>query len=239
MARILLSGGTGLLGRNLVKMLPEIAAPTHQEMEITDVESVRSAIAEHKPDIFIHGAALVGTGVCAADPERCRIVNIRGTKNVLNACKAKGVRLVFISTNYVFNGEKGDYKESDPISPLSEYANSKAAAESMVATYPNSLVIRTSFCSSDTWKFNGAFIDQFSSADTVKVIAPEVLQAALSDLTGTLHIGTERKSQFELARQIDPEVKPKTLQEVDLPLARDTSLDCSRWSAYKASRNDL
>jgi len=234
MARILLSGGTGLLGRNLLKLLPDIAAPSHQEMDITNAESIRSAVADHKPDIFVHGAALVGTGVCAADPERCRRVNVIGTENVSDACEAEGVRLVFISTNYVYDGEIGNYSESDPVSPLSGYASSKVTAESFVLAYANSLVIRTSFCSSDAWKFDGAFTDQFTSADTVDVIAPEVLQAALSDLTGILHIGTERKSQFELARRIDPGVRTKTLKEVDLPLARDTSLDCSRWNAYKA-----
>jgi len=234
MAQILLSGGTGLLGRNLLKLSPDIVAPSHQEMDITDADSVCAAVAAHKPNVFIHGAALVGTGVCAADPERCHNVNVRGTENVLNICQAEAARLVFISTNYVFDGEKGNYAERDPVSPISEYAKSKTTAESLITGYSNSLVIRTTFVSSDSWIFDGAFTDQFSSSDMVEIIAPKVLQAALSDLTGILHIGTERKSQFELARLIDPNVRPKTLKEVNLPLARDTSLDCNRWNTYKA-----
>ena len=222
------------MGRNLLKLSPGILAPSHQQMDVTDADSVRSAVTRYKPAIFIHSAALVGTGVCAQDPERCQSINVQGTKNVLEACETEDVRLVFISTNYVFDGKKGDYTEDYPVNPLSEYAKSKVEAESVVINYANSLVIRTTFCSSDAWKFDGAFTDQFSSADTVEVIAPEVLRAALSDLTGILHIGAERKSQFELARRIDPGVRPKTLDEVDLPLARDTSLDCSRWNAYRA-----
>lgn len=229
-----MSGGTGLLGRNLLKHSSDIAAPSHREMDITVPDSIESAVVEFKPEVFIHSAALVGTLACAEDLQRCQRVNVEGTQNVMEVCRAQNIRMVFISTNYVFDGERGNYKEDDPVNPLSEYAKSKVAAESLVGSYPNSLVIRTTFCSGDVWKFDGAFTDQYSSSDTVEVIAPEVLQATNSELTGILHIGTERKSQFELARRIDPSVRPKILKEVDLPLARDTSLDCSRWNAYKA-----
>lgn len=237
MTNIVLSGGSGLLGRNLRVLCSSITAPNRQFMDITDSNSVKATITKYQPDLFIHSAALVGTAVCEQNPRQCTEVNINGTQNVITACANGNIRLVFISTNYVFDGEKGNYSENDPVSPLSEYARSKAAAESLITGYDNSLVIRTTFCSSESWKFDGAFIDQFSSTDTVEVIALEVLRAAKSDLTGILHIGSERKSQFEMAKRIDPDVKPKTLKEVSLPLARDTSLNCSRWADYKTKQS--
>lgn len=235
MKRILLSGGSGLLGRKLQELLPNAHAPTHQEMDVTNYNSIRAIVTKSHPEVFIHCAALVGTRVCKEDVLRCLNINIRGTHNVVEACMPDHVRLVYISTNYVFDGKLGNYSEADPISPVSEYAKSKAAGEILVSCYSNSLIIRTTFCSPTEWKFAGAFTDQYSSADTVDVIGPQISQASLSALTGIIHIGTDRKSQYDLAKTIDPSVRPISLDEMDLTLPRDTSLDCSLWKSYKVS----
>lgn len=235
MTRILLSGGSGLLGTSLLELLPTIVAPTHQEMDITQYDNIESSITKHQPEIFLHSAALVGTRQCRQDLLRCLSVNVHGTQNVVIACFRHHIRLVYISTDYVFDGNLGNYSEVDQVNPLAEYAKSKVAGEMMVSCCPNNLIIRTTFCSAKKWKFDGAFTDQYSSGDTIDVIGPDILRAAASDLTGIIHIGTERKSQYELARRINPRVKPITQDQVELPLPRDTSLDCSRWNAYKAT----
>ena len=102
-------------------------------------------------------------------------MNVLGTLNVLKSCKDLGKKLVFISTDYVFDGEKGNYTIDDPINPLSKYAKTKAAAELLVRTYENSLVIRTSFFGYD-FPYEAAFVDQWSSKDYVDIIAPKVME---------------------------------------------------------------
>ncbi|MBO34174.1 MAG: dTDP-4-rhamnose reductase [Rhodospirillaceae bacterium] len=235
MKRILLSGGTGLLGTELLNIAPSINAPSHQEMDIAKCTSIEAAIGKYDPEIFLHCAGLVGTRECSQDLMSCMNINVHGTLNVISNCLRHDIRLVYISTEYAFDGKRGNYSEEDLVNPLSDYAKSKVAGEMMVRCYIESLIIRTTFCSPVKWKFEGAFTDQFTSRDTVDVIGRDILRAALSELTGVIHIGTERKSQFDLARRIDPYIKPLSISQVDLPLPRDTSLNCSRWKDYNRS----
>lgn len=233
--RVLLSGGSGLLGTHLRALAPWIIAPPRAEMDVTVRDEVTRALETHRPRVVVHAAALIATERCRARLGECLEVNVTGTVNVARACAAYGVRLVYISTDYVFDGARGNYSEEDAPHPLTEYGRSKAAAELVAACVQEHLIIRTSFCDRAAWRHPTAFTDQYTSKDTVDVIAPEVLAAVLSPLCGTLHIGTERKSQYEIARRIDPRVRPVTLAEVPAPLPRDTTLTSARWSAYKAT----
>ena len=204
-------------------------------MDVTVREEVTRALEAYRPRIVVHAAALIATDRCRARLDECLEVNVTGTVNVARACAVYSVRLVYISTDYVFDGARGNYSEEDVPNPINEYGRSKAAAELVVACVERSLIIRTSFCDTTVWRYPTAFTDQYTSKDTVDVIAPEVLAAALSPLSGTLHIGTDRKSQFEIARRVDPRVRPIRLGEVPRALPRDTSLNSVRWNAYKAT----
>jgi dTDP-4-dehydrorhamnose reductase len=184
----------------------------------------------------IHAAALVGARICEEQPDRCLDVNVGGTINLVLAARALGARLVYISTDYVFDGTAGPYRETDPVSPINLYGASKAAGERVVLGHGDALVIRTSFCSFHSWKFDGALTDQYSSRDDVLRIAPQVLEAAASSLRGILHIGGDRRSVYDLARSIEPGVKPLSIAATGLPLPRDVSLDRRRWQQYRAGR---
>ena len=232
---VLLSGGSGLLGVHLRALAPWIIAPPRAEMDVTIRDAVTRALDTYRPRIVVHAAALIATERCRARLEECLEVNVTGTVNVARTCAAYGVRLVYISTDYVFDGARGNYSEEDLPRPLNEYGRSKAAGELVAACVKEHLIIRTSFCDRTAWRYPTAFTDQYTSKDTVDVIAPEVLAAALSPLSGTLHIGTDRKSQYEIARRIDPRVRPIRLSEVPEPLPRDTSLNSARWTAYQAT----
>jgi dTDP-4-dehydrorhamnose reductase len=184
-----------------------------------EIEDVRYWI--EKAHVVIHAAAVVGTG---KDPFETIRTNVSGTANVASVCAEHGVRLIYISTDYVFDGEKGMYREFDYPNPISVYGKSKLAGEYAALSVEDSLVIRTSFCHDTKWKYPAAFIDQYTSRDRVSVIAPQVLKAARI-CNGIIHIGTERKSLFDLARSIDENVKPARV--TDQP--RDVSLNCERW----------
>jgi len=220
--RILLTGGGGTLGTELRKIKPEIIAPSSMECDILSLEQLTRAIENTSPDIFVHAAAFTNVTRAQENSSNCIDINVQGTINVIEACRQKNLKLVFISTNYVFDGEKGRYKVSDPINPLSYYAKTKAAAELIVRTYPNHLVIRTSFFKYD-FPYEKAAIDQWTSKDYVDIIAPKILQAIESGESGIVHVGSPRRTIYEIAKQRKKSVKKISLNDLNFPIPRDIS----------------
>ena len=158
---MLVTGGSGLLGSAMRKLRPMIIAPSRDQLDVTVSEQVEAALDRHKPAIVVHAAAIVGSRECEAAAEHCVAVNIGGTYHVARACWRRGIRLIYISSDYVFDGERGLYREDDPVNPTSLYGRTKLAGEMIVLAVPDALVVRTSFHPEETWKFNAAFLDQF------------------------------------------------------------------------------
>lgn len=137
--RIFVTGGHGFIGRYLVAALAadhEIAAPTHAALDITTAGPLAEAVADARPDLVIHLAALCGAAASVRDPHAFFRVNAQGTVDVLEACRRAGVgRLLFTSSLTVF-GAGDDAKTPDaPFAPRHPYAAAKAAAELAVASY--------------------------------------------------------------------------------------------------------
>jgi len=195
----MVSGGSGKLGSYLRKLESAILAPTHQEMDILDKDMVENSFKKYKPDIFIHCAAFIGPIQCEQEPIKAMRVNIEGTCNVTEACSQNRTKLVYISTDYVFKGDKGRYGEDDELLPQNLYAWLKLGGECVVRSYNNSLIIRTSF-SPDIFPYDKAFVDQYTSRDSLAVIAPIILELARKDdVLGVINVGTKRKSVKDLA----------------------------------------
>jgi dTDP-4-dehydrorhamnose reductase len=232
---ILLTGGTGRLGRELLKLNLGIIAPPRRELDITDAESVARAFRRYRPEVVIHAAAYTDVKGAETEWNICWAVNVGGTRNVV---RARGnAKLVHISSDYVFYGDRGNYLEADTPGPVrNTYALSKLVAEEVARTASRHLIIRTSFRPRE-WAYPVAFTDLYTSQDYVDIIAPEIALAVAhsSDIPyGTLHIGTERKSVFELARRRKPDVKPGSKAGAGVELPDDISLNIERWQALKA-----
>ena len=238
---ILLTGGTGRLGTELRALLPSAAtlAPPRAACDVTDPVSLARAFDEHRPATVVHAAAYTDVSAAERDREACWDVNVRGTRNVVEACRQAGARLVHISTDYVFWGDSGGYREDDPPGPVRNYyALTKLVAEESVRTLPGHLIVRTSFRARD-WPYPKAFDDLYTSQDYVDVIAPEValaIRGVRHQPYDTLHIGTERKSAFELARRRRADVERGSKREAQVALPDDISLDTRRW---RSVRSDL
>ena len=230
---ILITGGSGALGSEIRKLIP-CTAPDSSELDIIREEACFAAIASYRPEIIIHGAAW--TDVAGAEQKKglCWKVNVTGTENMVKA--AAGRRFVYISTEYVFDGERGGYTEQDIPNPVNFYALTKLAGELIVRQYPNTLVIRTAFKKDGPWPYPKAFIDQWMSADFASERAPDIVRAAfMKNLLGTIHISGERKTIFDLARCASPDVGKMSINDVPVKLPRDTSLDSSAWKRIKKS----
>ena len=238
-SRILLTGGSGTLGTELQKHLPEVYAPPHSELDVLDAAGLLATVRAYRPDVIVHSAAF--TDVAGAEDERaaCWAVNVGGTHAVVAAARATAGRLVHISTDYVFEGTQpapGGYREDDPPGPVRNYyALSKLVAEEVARTLPDALVVRTSF-RPNAWPYPVAFTDLFTSQDYVDVVAPEIA-LAIRHLAAipfpTLHIATDRKSAFELARRRRPDVVAGSKRDASVALPDDITLNVARWRALR------
>jgi dTDP-4-dehydrorhamnose reductase len=235
---ILLTGGGGRLGIELQSLLKGIVAPLSSELDITNAESVNRSFKKYQPKLIVHAAAYTNVLKAETEREACWHINVEGTRNIVHAALKTEIPVVHISTDYVFFGDTGNYSESDTPGPVRNYYSlTKLVAEQIVPVLKEYLIIRTSFRPRE-WQYPVAFQDVFTSQDYVDVIAPEVAQSITSFKkigTGILHIGTERKSVFELASRRKPEVVASFKKDAGVDLPDDISLNCEKWKALKES----
>ncbi len=234
--RILMTGGDGRLGTELRRILPGIIAPDEEQMDITRPDDTVRWLDEQCPDVLLHAAAYTDVGGAEQNRQRCWGVNVVGTRNVVRAAGRRGVFLIHISTDYVFEGTRGGYKEDDPPGPaMNYYALTKLVAEELARIHPAHLILRTSFRPRE-WPYPKAFTDVYTSQDYVDIIAPELALAIrhFRELRNqTLHVVTERKSVYELAKRRKSDVQGGSKSEVSVRLPDDISLDTTRWQELK------
>ena len=233
--RILLTGGSGLLGTELLKLESDLLAPSHEELDITDAAAVADYVAAHQPDIILHAAAITNNRDVEAYPETAEKVNVAGTANLAKSCDGTRIRFVYLSTDYVYKGDRGNYSETDAVDPFNMYASTKLAGEEVVRRVPNHLIIRASFGASE-FAYPDAFSDKWSSKEYVDEIAPGILRAARSPLTGILNMGGERRSMYEYAFERNPGVNKIERRDSAHKSPVDTSLNLDRWNAYVEGR---
>lgn len=225
--KILLTGGSGTLGTEIIKLINNeefvLIAPSSNEMDITNFDEVKNLLEREQPDTVVHAAAYTDVKKSKTDLQKVIDINIIGACNLVKICSAMDIRLVFISTDHVFDGEKGFYKTDDLINPITVYAKSKASAEIAVRMYDKSLVIRTSFFK-HTFPYEKAFVDQWSSKDYVDKIAPKVVKRILSEDLGIVHCASDRKTMYDIAKERRPEVQKSSRKDFDFFIPKDTSL---------------
>ncbi|MEW6422673.1 MAG: sugar nucleotide-binding protein [Deinococcota bacterium] len=235
---VLITGGSGRLGQELRGLLPSLLAPTRQELDLTEPHSVRSAVERARPALIVHAAAYTDVAGAEREREACWRVNVEGTRHVAAAAAATGARLIHISTDYVFSGEQGHYRETDvPGPPVNYYALTKLVAEEAARRAERVLIVRTSFRPRE-FQHPVAFEDVYTSQDYVDVIAPliaEVIQQADRIPDDILHVATERKSVYDLARRRKPDVRPGRRAEAKVVLPADVSLNTERWQALRGT----
>lgn len=150
-ADILLTGANGQVGWEFARRAPaaglSVRAFGREELDIADNDAVARAVAAVAPRVVVNAAAYTAVDKAEGDRERAFAVNRDGAAHLAGACAARGIPLVHISTDYVFDGEKdGPYVEDDPTGPLSVYGESKLAGESAVRAFlDRHVIVRTSW----------------------------------------------------------------------------------------------
>ena len=147
--RILITGGSGQLGRDLQLAMGEHQVRTfsHAELDVTDAEAVDEALQGFRPELVIHAAALTDTARCEREPDLAHAVNALGARNVAIACGEVGAAMVYVSTNEVFDGAKTEpYAESDEPNPINAYGRSKLAGEQQLqGALPQHYIVRAAW----------------------------------------------------------------------------------------------
>ena len=247
--KVLLTGGKGMLGRTLVRELGgdfEVVPTDLPEADITDENAIDTVIAQASPDAVIHCAAMTAVDKCETERDLAFRLNARGTANVAAACRRHGVRLVAISTDYVFEGDADrPYTEFDrPTGGRTVYGQSKFAGEEAVRSLcPNHVIARIS------WLYGAggpSFVHAMMNlADgtrpVLKVVADQhgnptstvAVARALGNilkrpnLCGTFHLTCEGEATWaEFAEEIfrlagrDQKVQPCTTDEFPRPAPR-------------------
>lgn len=145
--KILVTGAKGMLGTALTAALKryDTTGLGKDALDITDKKAVEIAVEIYKPDVVINSAAFTKVDECESKADLAFLVNAEGPKNLALACKNRGMRLIHISTDYIFDGTKtAPYKEDDKVNPLSVYGRSKLAGEENIkALLDNHLIVRT------------------------------------------------------------------------------------------------
>jgi dTDP-4-dehydrorhamnose reductase len=189
------------------------------KLDITDRVNTYELIKKLNPNYIVHTAALTNVDYCENNKDEAFKVNAKGTKNVAEAAKDIGAKFIYISTDYVFDGEKGMYKEEDPTNPINQYGRSKLDGESMtINTLDNYLIARTSVLYGEnpktnfvTWvlqelkKGNEIRIveDQFNTPTLADNLAEVILELIKNDAVGVFHVsGIERVNRFDFVKKI-------------------------------------
>ncbi len=245
MLRVLITGAGGQLGHDLLSEFDDarydVLGTTHASMDLADRDSVLATICGYEPDIVIHGAAWTAVDACEGDPDKAFAVNGFGTRNVAEGARRVGAHVVYLSTDYVFDGAKiGAYHEWDETGPRSVYGASKLAGEREVD--PGSAVVRTSWvCGAhgnnfvktmlrlagkrDAW---GVVDDQRGCPSFTADLAVAIKQLAVGRLPGVFHLSNEGETTWygfarailEAAGHDASRISPITTAEYPTPAAR-------------------
>jgi dTDP-4-dehydrorhamnose reductase len=231
MANIIVTGGSGKLGSEIKKNRPKFLYPARDEFDITSTSKIENFLDRNpQVDTVIHCAALVSPPIVNETPELAVITNIIGTSNLSVICFKRKIKLIYISTDYVFSGKKGNYLEDDELLPTNKYAWSKLGGECAIRMLDKYAIIRLSF-GPDIFPYDAAFIDQYTSREPASVIAKKILMIVESNFNGVIHIGGKRKTVYDYALSLGANnINKISIKDMKVQMPTDTSLDCTKFN---------
>ena len=194
-----------------------------KELDILNLKSIEKRIKEIKPTHLIHCAGLSRPmNIHEKHISKSIDLNIIGTANVVKVCEKYKVKLIYFSTGYVYEGTKGNYKETDAVKPFNNYALSKLGGECAVSMYKNSLILRLTM-TEKPFAYKSAYINLKSNfmfhEDVVKLL-PKLIRKK-----GIINVGGKSQSVYSFARKYNPKIKKRrAIKNKNLPLNQTMNL---------------
>ena len=217
--KVLVIGKDGQLGSELVRLFPGAIGTSRKDpagtyLNLKDPGMIVRTISEYNPDVVINTAAQTNVDRCEEDKLDAYSVNAIAIKNMAKACSKTGSYFIHVSTDYVFDGRKGNYAEEDVPNPINYYGISKIIGEAYALSYDNSLVIRTSGVYGVKMNFplfvvktlreGGTVncIDSYYSPVHATMLAKAIREVIVKSPHGILNISGRRMSRYEFALKI-------------------------------------
>jgi dTDP-4-dehydrorhamnose reductase len=205
--KIIITGGQGRFANTLKvsKLRLNLNFPSKKQLNILSISNIEKYFKKHKPKYLIHCAALSRPmDIHDKDISKSIDLNIVGTSNIVKACYKFNIKLIYFSTGYVYPGIKGNYKETDPVLPINNYAWSKLGGECAVSMYKNSLILRITMCERP-FLHKQAFHDietNFMYHEDLIKILPKVL-----DKFGIINVGGKIQTVYQFAKKTNKDIK--------------------------------
>lgn len=224
--KIIVTGGDGRFAQILKKKNKKLKLIflSKKQLNILDVNSIEKAIKKYKPKRLIHCAGLSRPmEIHKSNISKSIDLNIIGTANITKICEKYNVKLIYFSTGYVYEGIKGNYKESDGVKPFNNYGLSKLGGECAVAMYKNSLILRISMTEKPFLHqkaYTNIKSNFFFHEDLVEIL-PKILNQK-----GILNVGGKAQSIYSFAKKNNPLVKKiKAKENKEMPFNQTMNIN--------------
>ena len=214
MSKIVFTGGSGRFG-NIFKKIKhkyKIYYPSKKDLNLTKIETIKNYLRKIKPKYLIHCAALSRPmKIHDININKSIDLNIIGTSNIVKVCKDFKIKLIYFSSNYVYPGYKGNYKEESPVLPFINYGWSKLGGECAVQMYKNSLILR--ICMTEKpFMHKKAFTDLKSNFMYHEKLAHMLIY--LINKKGILNIGGKIQSIYNFAKKNNPKINKSSAKKM-------------------------
>ena len=221
---ILVTGGNGRFAKVLKIKNKKLNLKflTKKELNILNLKSIEKCIRKNQPKIIIHTAGLSRP----MDQHESNIsksidLNIIGTANLVKVCQKYKIKIIYFSTNYVYECSKGNYKETDGVKPINNYGLSKMGGEASVLMYKNSLVLRIQM-TEKPFAYKKAFTNLYSNYIFHEDIVP--MLPKLINSYGIINVGGKPQSVYNFARKYNKNTIKVKNREINYPLKQTMSL---------------
>ena len=261
--KFLVTGSAGLVGQQVVKDLSKSnqvfscyneSKPEYGDsvkMDLKNYEMVSSILTEIKPDVVIHLGAMTGVDLCEKEKTSASEINTKATEIIAKECSKLNSFLVYVSTDYVFDGNFGMYKEDDVANPLGFYGKSKLEGEKAVQNFStNWCIARTSTPfglhptkkSFPMWVIENlqkqkqidVLIDQFTSPTYVPNLSRMLIEISERRITGIIHAaGASKISRYQMASMVSDKLN------LDGTLLKQISMNKMKWVAQRPKDSSL
>ena len=213
MKKIVVTGGSGRFGEILKKYKTnhKLSFPSKKHLDILSLKKIQNYLKKTKPDILIHLAGLSRPmEIHEKDIERSINLNIIGTANITKACYQNKIKLIYFSTNYVYPGIIGNYKENSALYPVNNYAWSKLGGEASVKLYKNSLIIRV--CMTEKPFVHKSAFANVKSNFIYHEDVPKLLFKLLNEF-GIINLGGKAQTIYNFAKKDNKQIKKAYLKK--------------------------
>jgi dTDP-4-dehydrorhamnose reductase len=262
--KFLVTGASGLVGSYLIQVLesqnhtvyschntlePDYGIPT--KLNLINIHEVKNTLDQIKPDIIIHLAAMTNVDLCETQQDLANKINAQATNVLAREASKKNIFFIYVSTDYVFDGKNGMYKEHDIPNPIGEYGRSKLAGEIALNNLASSWCIARTSTPFGIHKTKKSFpvwvtenleskkeipvlTDQFTSPTYVPNLSRMLIEIATRQITGIIHVaGATRISRFQFAEMIADKLN------LDKTLLKPTKIETMNWKAPRPKDSSL